>query len=69
MRYADFARQLLETAAEQKTREGRQRPSAILLAMPARNRRLPRHRAWPLTTTDINECLGPLMTRNVASVV
>lgn len=31
----------------------------VLLAMSARNRRLPRHRAWPLTTTDINECLGP----------
>ncbi|MGW3105062.1 hypothetical protein [Streptomyces sp. NPDC001100] len=27
--------------------------------MSARNRRLPGHRAWPLTTTDINECLGP----------
>ncbi|MFJ8871010.1 hypothetical protein ACIRD6_35325 [Streptomyces sp. NPDC102473] len=26
--------------------------------MPARNRRLPRHRAWPLTSTDISECLG-----------
>ncbi|MEW2624740.1 hypothetical protein [Streptomyces sp. NPDC048106] len=31
--------------------------------MSARNRRLPRHRAWPLTATDINECLGPYMTR------
>ncbi|MFJ9245363.1 hypothetical protein [Streptomyces sp. NPDC101776] len=31
--------------------------------MSARNRRLPRHRAWPLTTTDIAECLGPLLTR------
>ncbi|WP_026178136.1 hypothetical protein [Streptomyces hokutonensis] len=31
--------------------------------MSARNRRLPRHRAWPLTTTDIEECLGPFMTR------
>lgn len=31
--------------------------------MSARNRRLPRHRAWALTTTDINECLGPYMTR------
>ncbi|MFE2420065.1 hypothetical protein [Streptomyces hokutonensis] len=31
--------------------------------MSARNRRLPRHRAWPLTTTDITDCLGPLMTR------
>ncbi|MGW6741394.1 hypothetical protein ACWGDX_11770 [Streptomyces sp. NPDC055025] len=30
--------------------------------MSARNRRLPRHRAWPLTTTDIDECLGPHMT-------
>jgi hypothetical protein len=29
--------------------------------MSARNRRLPRHRAWPLTTTDINECLGAAM--------
>ncbi|MFB8028561.1 hypothetical protein ACFQ6U_28430 [Streptomyces sp. NPDC056465] len=27
--------------------------------MPARNRRLSRHRAWPLTSTDISECLGP----------
>ncbi|MFJ7146981.1 hypothetical protein ACIQVT_02085 [Streptomyces sp. NPDC100445] len=27
--------------------------------MSARNRRLPRHRAWPLTTTDIHDCLGP----------
>ncbi len=25
-----------------------------------RGRRLPRHRAWPLTTTDINEALGEL---------
>ncbi|MPY31640.1 hypothetical protein FNH09_10205 [Streptomyces adustus] len=31
--------------------------------MSARNRRLPRHRAWPLTTTDIEGCLGPLMSR------
>ncbi|MFJ5848504.1 hypothetical protein [Streptomyces sp. NPDC092903] len=31
--------------------------------MSARNRRLPRHLAWPLTTTDINECLGDFMTR------
>ncbi|WP_093878429.1 hypothetical protein [Streptomyces sp. TLI_105] len=31
--------------------------------MSARNRRLPRHRAWPLTTTDIDECLGPHMSR------
>ncbi|MEV0735153.1 hypothetical protein AB0I51_04125 [Streptomyces sp. NPDC050549] len=31
--------------------------------MSARNRRLPRHRAWPLTTTDINECLGPCPAR------
>ncbi|NEB90339.1 hypothetical protein [Streptomyces bauhiniae] len=30
--------------------------------MSARNRRLPRDRAWPLTTTDITEHLGPLMT-------
>ncbi|MFC9943854.1 hypothetical protein [Streptomyces pratensis] len=29
--------------------------------MSARNRRLPRHRAWPLTRTDINECLGSCM--------
>jgi hypothetical protein len=34
----------------------------ILLPMSARNRRLARHLAWPLTTTDINECLGPHMT-------
>ncbi|WP_327695165.1 hypothetical protein [Streptomyces sp. NBC_00459] len=25
-----------------------------------RSRRLPRHRAWPLTTTDVNESLGDL---------
>ncbi|WP_329029188.1 hypothetical protein [Streptomyces sp. NBC_01423] len=31
--------------------------------MSARNRRLPRHLAWPLTSTDISECLGPRMTR------
>ncbi|MFC9398138.1 hypothetical protein ACFTWS_34030 [Streptomyces sp. NPDC057027] len=31
--------------------------------MSARNRRLPRHLAWSLTTTDIDECLGPHMTR------
>ncbi|MFG2674933.1 hypothetical protein [Streptomyces sp. NPDC048445] len=31
--------------------------------MSARHRRLPRHRAWPLTTTDINECLGHHMAR------
>ncbi|MFK0102418.1 MULTISPECIES: hypothetical protein [unclassified Streptomyces] len=31
--------------------------------MSARNRRLPRHRAWPLTTTDISESLGPCMDR------
>ncbi|MFJ3159841.1 hypothetical protein [Streptomyces kanasensis] len=31
--------------------------------MPARNRRLPRHRAWPLTVTDIHECLGPDLAR------
>ncbi|MCX4538861.1 hypothetical protein OHA79_48250 (plasmid) [Streptomyces sp. NBC_00841] len=31
--------------------------------MSARNRRLPRHRAWPLTTTDINECLGAHLDR------
>ncbi len=35
----------------------------MLLAMSARRRRLPRHRAWPLTTTDIEECLGPHMGR------
>ncbi|MFE9255011.1 hypothetical protein [Streptomyces sp. NPDC006879] len=29
--------------------------------MSARNRRLPRHRAWPLTTTDIQQCLGSHM--------
>ncbi|MEV8068476.1 hypothetical protein AB0P32_20465 [Streptomyces sp. NPDC085995] len=27
--------------------------------MSARDRRLPRHRAWPLTRTDVAECLGP----------
>jgi hypothetical protein len=32
-------------------------------SMPARNRRLPRNRSWPLTTTDISECLGHYMTR------
>ncbi|MEH0545029.1 hypothetical protein QA802_18645 [Streptomyces sp. B21-105] len=26
--------------------------------MSARNRRLPRHRAWPLTTTDVDEGIG-----------
>ncbi len=26
--------------------------------MPARNRRLPRHLSWPLTTTDIRSALG-----------
>ncbi|GGV11211.1 hypothetical protein [Streptomyces griseoflavus] len=31
--------------------------------MSARRRRLPRHRAWPLTTTDVTECLGPHMSR------
>ncbi|MEU1090677.1 hypothetical protein ACFYPN_28305 [Streptomyces sp. NPDC005576] len=31
--------------------------------MPASRRRLPRHRAWPLTTTDIGECLGPYTDR------
>ncbi|MFG2947870.1 hypothetical protein [Streptomyces adustus] len=31
--------------------------------MSARDRRLPRHRARPLTTTDIEGCLGPLMSR------
>ncbi|MGW3113889.1 hypothetical protein [Streptomyces sp. NPDC001091] len=31
--------------------------------MSARNRRLPRDRAWPLTRTDIADHLGPLMTR------
>ncbi|MDX3309659.1 hypothetical protein ACWGH3_17440 [Streptomyces sp. NPDC054884] len=30
--------------------------------MSARNRRLPRHRAWPLTTTDVEEGLGPCLT-------
>ncbi|WP_234342355.1 hypothetical protein [Streptomyces sp. NRRL B-3648] len=35
----------------------------MLLAMSARHRRLPRHRAWPLTSTDINECLGSYMSR------
>ncbi|MFD9475330.1 hypothetical protein [Streptomyces nojiriensis] len=31
--------------------------------MSARNRRLPRHRAWPLTTTDVTACLGAHMER------
>lgn len=31
--------------------------------MSARNRRLPRGRAWPLTATDIDECLGPHLPR------
>ncbi|MFI2763516.1 hypothetical protein ACH5A3_32365 [Streptomyces echinatus] len=31
--------------------------------MSARDRKLPRHRAWPLTTTDITECLGPYTSR------
>ncbi|WP_406465652.1 hypothetical protein OHB07_32785 [Streptomyces sp. NBC_00111] len=31
--------------------------------MSARNRRLPRHRAWPLTSTDISECLGVYAAR------
>ncbi|BDH03665.1 hypothetical protein [Streptomyces seoulensis] len=31
--------------------------------MSARNRRLPRDRAWPLTTTDVSAHLGPLMSR------
>jgi hypothetical protein len=26
--------------------------------MPARNRHLPRHLSWPLTTTDVNDALG-----------
>ncbi|MYX73923.1 hypothetical protein [Streptomyces sp. SID3915] len=30
--------------------------------MSARNRRLPRHRSWPLTATDVNECLGSFMS-------
>lgn len=29
--------------------------------MSARNRKLPRHRAWPLTATDITESLGAAM--------
>jgi hypothetical protein len=36
-------------------------PSVILGFMPARNRNLPRHLAWPLTTTDIGGALGPRM--------
>jgi hypothetical protein len=35
--------------------------SVILGFMPARNRRLPRHLAWPLTTTDMGAALGPRM--------
>lgn len=31
--------------------------------MSARNRTLPRHRARPLTATDVEECLGPLLTQ------
>ncbi|WP_329136421.1 hypothetical protein OG552_24660 [Streptomyces sp. NBC_01476] len=31
--------------------------------MPARERRLPRHLAWPLTATDVRACLGPLMAQ------
>ncbi|MFY4719208.1 hypothetical protein [Streptomyces sp. LaBMicrA B280] len=31
--------------------------------MPARDRRLPRHRSWPLTATDIDACLGPHRSR------
>ncbi|MFJ3661118.1 hypothetical protein ACIPPM_11705 [Streptomyces sp. NPDC090119] len=30
--------------------------------MSARNRRLPRGYSWPLTSTDLTESLGPLMT-------
>nr|WP_189786085.1 hypothetical protein [Streptomyces capitiformicae] len=29
--------------------------------MPSRNRRLPRHRSWPLTATDISEALDDQM--------
>jgi hypothetical protein len=29
--------------------------------MSARNRRLPRHLSWPLTTSDISDALGPHM--------
>jgi hypothetical protein len=31
--------------------------------MSARNRRLPRHLSWPLTTSGINDALGPHMTQ------
>ena len=31
--------------------------------MSARNRRLPRHLSWPLTTSDISDALGPRMTQ------
>ncbi|MFF4895179.1 hypothetical protein [Streptomyces sp. NPDC001068] len=31
--------------------------------MSARHRRLPRHLAWPLNTTDIRECLGDCMAQ------
>jgi hypothetical protein len=31
--------------------------------MSARNRRLPRHLSWPLTTSDISDALGPHMTQ------
>jgi hypothetical protein len=31
--------------------------------MSARNRRLPRHLSWPLTTSDISDALGPHLTQ------
>ncbi|MEV7122204.1 hypothetical protein [Kitasatospora griseola] len=31
--------------------------------MPARNRRLPRHLSWPLTSTDISSALGETSSR------
>jgi len=31
--------------------------------MSARNRRLPRHLSWPLTTSDVSGALGPTMTQ------
>jgi hypothetical protein len=31
--------------------------------MSARNRRLPRHLSWPLTTSDISDALGPHMAQ------
>ena len=36
---------------------------ATLGSMPARDRKLPRHLSWPLTTTDIGDALGPHLSR------